>query len=194
MSNKKYRKYWVETYGNIPIDENGRTYEIHHIDGNHNNNDINNLMCISIQEHYNIHYNNGDYGACVMIAKRMNLPPDYLSKIQTGVKRPGIGGVKKGTIPWNKGKSGYKLNLSEESRKKMGLSSKNRPNRKINDSDIRNIIKDYKDKVDIFDTRLGKLQKNGKLFTYERAFSHHYGKLYDVSETYIFYLIKKYVI
>ena len=32
---KNYRKIWVERHGPIPLDENGRTYEIHHIDGDH---------------------------------------------------------------------------------------------------------------------------------------------------------------
>ena len=44
-----------------------------------------------------------------MIAKRMNLPSNYISTIQTGKKRPGIGGVKKGNIPWNKGKKGSQV-------------------------------------------------------------------------------------
>jgi hypothetical protein len=34
MSN--YRKIWENYYGLIPIDEKGRSYEIHHIDGNKN--------------------------------------------------------------------------------------------------------------------------------------------------------------
>lgn len=50
-----YRKIYESHYGPIPIDETGRTYEIHHIDGNSENNDISNLKCVSIQEHYNIH-------------------------------------------------------------------------------------------------------------------------------------------
>jgi hypothetical protein len=41
---------------------------------------------------------------------------ETISKVRTGTKRPGIGGVKKGTIPWNKGiKQGPH---SEESNKK----------------------------------------------------------------------------
>ena len=35
----KYRKIYEQHHGPIPIDESGRTYDIHHIDGNHFNND-----------------------------------------------------------------------------------------------------------------------------------------------------------
>ena len=42
----KYRKIWESYYGPIPKDENGISYEIHHIDGNRDNNDINNLKLV----------------------------------------------------------------------------------------------------------------------------------------------------
>jgi hypothetical protein len=70
---KKYRKIYENHYGPIPKDETGRTYEIHHIDGNHSNNDPDNLKCVSIQEHYDVHYSQGDWGACTRMAYRMNL-------------------------------------------------------------------------------------------------------------------------
>lgn len=50
-----YRKIWESQYGPIPIDNNGVTFDIHHIDGNRKNNDINNLMCLSVYDHYKIH-------------------------------------------------------------------------------------------------------------------------------------------
>jgi len=60
-----YRKIWSKIYGEIPKDELGRSYEIHHIDGNRNNNSIENLTCVSIKEHYEIHkkqyIENGNY-------------------------------------------------------------------------------------------------------------------------------------
>lgn len=52
-----YRQIWEKTYGPIPTDDTGRKYEIHHIDGNKKNNSIENLKCISIEEHYKIHLN-----------------------------------------------------------------------------------------------------------------------------------------
>lgn len=175
--------------GPIPLDENGRTYEIHHIDGNRENNEISNLLCISISEHYRIHYENGDYGACVMIAKRMHLPPDYISKIQTGTKRPGIGGVKKGTIPWNKGKAGYSLNLSEEG--KFNKLQANLKNRKIGLRESDYIIESYKNKIDIPDERIGKVQRNGKVYTYRRAFANYLAQQYNVTDNCIINILNK---
>lgn len=66
-----YRKIWQEANGSIPIDEQGRSYEIHHIDGNRNNNELSNLVCISIKEHYEIHKRQGDEAACHAIGVRM---------------------------------------------------------------------------------------------------------------------------
>lgn len=188
---KSYRKIWEHYYGPIPVDEDGRSYEIHHKDGDRNNNHIENLLCVSIKEHYDIHYEQGDYGACVMIAKRMELPPEHLSQIQTGAKRPGVGGVKKGTIPWNKGKSGYKLNLSEDARRRMG--SGNRNGGPLNDEVAQTILKQYTDKIHIDDERINKVQRNGKLFTYKRSFCEKISKEYNVTIQSVIALLKKHV-
>jgi len=51
-----YRKLW-EIANNTVIPKG---YHIHHIDGNHSNNNLNNLMCVSPEEHYNIHLLRGD--------------------------------------------------------------------------------------------------------------------------------------
>lgn len=76
-----YRKIYEQHYGPIPKDSNGRTYEIHHKDNNRKNNDIDNLQCVSIQEHYDIHYSHGDWLACQAISKRMNISPEEKSNI-----------------------------------------------------------------------------------------------------------------
>lgn len=76
-----YRKIYEQHFGLIPQDELGRSYEIHHIDGNRKNNDISNLKCVSIQEHYDIHLSQGDYGACFLIAKRLNMSRDEISDL-----------------------------------------------------------------------------------------------------------------
>jgi hypothetical protein len=78
---RHYRKIWVDHYGPIPKDKNGRTYEIHHIDGDNTNNKIGNLKCISIEEHYKIHYEQGDYAACLRIMTRMKLAPEEKSNL-----------------------------------------------------------------------------------------------------------------
>lgn len=76
-----YRKLWENSYGVIPKDEDGRSYEIHHIDGNRNNNDLINLSCVSIKDHYQIHLNQGDIMACIAISFRMSLTKEDLSKL-----------------------------------------------------------------------------------------------------------------
>ena len=76
-----YRKIYEKHFGKIPKDESGRSYQIHHIDGDRNNNNISNLKCVSIQEHYNIHFNQGDWGACYLIGRKMKMPIDILSEL-----------------------------------------------------------------------------------------------------------------
>jgi hypothetical protein len=83
-----YRKKWINHYGEIPKDENGLTYEIHHIDGNRSNNDISNLIALSLKEHYLIHYNQGDYYAAFMISKKMKLTKQELNELKVRLKHP----------------------------------------------------------------------------------------------------------
>jgi hypothetical protein len=93
----KYRNIYEHHYGPIPKEESGRSYEIHHIDGNHSNNNPANLKCVSIQEHYNIHYSQGDWAACVKMSSRINLPPDELVALAT---KNANKLVKTGKHPW----------------------------------------------------------------------------------------------
>lgn len=76
-----YRKIYEQYYGFIPVDETGRTFEIHHIDGNRANNVIENLKAVSIKEHYEIHHKNGDYAACWGIASRLGINTEEKSKL-----------------------------------------------------------------------------------------------------------------
>lgn len=66
-----YRKIWEDVNGEIP-----NNHEIHHIDGDRCNNSIENLICVSIEEHYKIHLSQGDYMACSIIATRMGMSYD----------------------------------------------------------------------------------------------------------------------
>jgi|SaaInl3SG_22_DNA_1037383.scaffolds.fasta_scaffold16288_5 hypothetical protein len=68
---KNYRRTWEMHNGPIPVDEKGRRYEIHHIDGDRSNNDISNLKCVTIEEHLEIHLSQGDLVEAALIAKRM---------------------------------------------------------------------------------------------------------------------------
>lgn len=76
-----YRKIFENHYGPIPKDETGRSYEIHHIDGNRKNNLPENLKALSIHEHYDIHYAQGDWAACLKIGSKMKLTHEELSNI-----------------------------------------------------------------------------------------------------------------
>jgi hypothetical protein len=76
-----YKKVYQEHYGPIPRELDGRSYEVHHIDGNPDNNIYTNLKAVSIQEHYDIHYAQQDWGACFAIATRMKIKPEDFSKL-----------------------------------------------------------------------------------------------------------------
>lgn len=80
MSNK-YRTIYKKHYGPIPFDDDGRTYEIHHIDGDHENNEPSNLIAVSIKEHYLIHLDQGDYASCIKILARMRADKQTISEI-----------------------------------------------------------------------------------------------------------------
>lgn len=78
----KYREIYKNHYGDIPIDELGRRYDIHHKDGNHSNNNPKNLIALSIEEHYNEHYSRGDYRGCYLIAiQRLSKPKEEISNL-----------------------------------------------------------------------------------------------------------------
>jgi hypothetical protein len=97
-----YRKIYENHIGIIPREATGRTYEIHHIDGNHSNNDPTNLTAITLQEHYDIHYSQNDYDACrLMKLQRMDYTPEEISKLASeGAAQR----VKDGTHHWLSGK------------------------------------------------------------------------------------------
>jgi hypothetical protein len=83
-----YRKIYEQHYGPIPKDQEGRSYEIHHIDGDHTNNTPTNLKAVTIQEHFDIHWAQGDYGACYyMISQRMNKTPEEISVVASKQQR-----------------------------------------------------------------------------------------------------------
>lgn len=92
------RKIYESFFGPVPKDDYGRTYEIHHLDGDPTNNTKDNLVALSIQEHYDLHFSQGDYHACRLIAKqRLNKSPTELSEISRLIAETQI---KKGNHPW----------------------------------------------------------------------------------------------
>jgi len=100
MSSRKHRIVWESVNGPIPKDDNGRSYEVHHIDGNHKNNDISNLILVTIEEHYRIHFIQEDWNACRLIALRMSISPEEISTLSSlsAIKR-----VQEGTHHFLKG-------------------------------------------------------------------------------------------
>lgn len=78
-----YRKIWVDAYGPIPKDDAGRSYEIHHINGDRTDNRLENLQCITVETHYRLHYERGDYGAAFRIAQRLDIPPQIKSELMS---------------------------------------------------------------------------------------------------------------
>jgi hypothetical protein len=128
-----YRKIYEHHNGPIPVDEDGRTYEIHHIDGNRSNNDPSNLKCVSIQEHYDIHFSQGDLGACWAIANRMCLSPETISELARQRGKQQIG--HKNNF-WGRKHSEFSKSLmsagnkgkkaSVETRRKLSLAQKGR--------------------------------------------------------------------
>ena len=81
MNRINYRRIYEEHYGPIPVDENGVKYDIHHINGNHNDNRPENLMAVTIQEHYNIHLEQGDLCAAALLSYRLEKGPAEVSRL-----------------------------------------------------------------------------------------------------------------
>lgn len=106
-----YRKIWETYNGSIPDG-----YEIHHIDGDRQNNDISNLICLSLKEHYEVHYNQGDWLACAIMSERMKLSQEERKSIhkkamesrdQSGERNPmyGRSAILENNMKWyNNGK------------------------------------------------------------------------------------------
>lgn len=79
----KYRKIYEHHMGPIPKDADGRSYHIHHIDGDRSNNKIENLKAVSLREHYHIHLDQGDYAACIRLAKLLSITPEEWRELLT---------------------------------------------------------------------------------------------------------------
>ena len=74
----KIHRRIYEDYHNVRLSSN---MDIHHIDENHFNNDISNLKLVSLKEHYDIHYSQGDYAAAFRIAQRMGVCKEEKSRL-----------------------------------------------------------------------------------------------------------------
>ena len=99
----KYRRIYEQHNGPIPKEENGRSYEIHHIDGNHSNNNPTNLKCVTLREHFDLHYSQKDHGACWKMSKRMKLSSLEISELASMHNKQR---VENGTHPFLNGNKG----------------------------------------------------------------------------------------
>lgn len=114
-NNNKCRKVWTDHKGPVPKDNDGRSYEVHHIDGDPSNNKISNLVCVSIEEHYHIHHSQGDWGACALILKRMGRSVQEISELTS---RHNKKMVEDGTHPFLKRSDGTSIG-SEVARREV---------------------------------------------------------------------------
>lgn len=69
----KHRKIWTAGHGKIPRDERGVSFDIHHKDGDPFNNSLENLEALSVHDHYQRHFKQGDYLAAWLISLRLDL-------------------------------------------------------------------------------------------------------------------------
>jgi len=100
--NNSHRTVYRKHFGNIPKDDKGRSYDIHHKDGNHRNNDPSNLIAVPIEEHYEIHLRQGDHRACALIALRMDNDTKRVSEMASKAAKER---VQNGTHHWLTGAS-----------------------------------------------------------------------------------------
>lgn len=94
-----------------------------------------------------------------------------------GYNRKGIGGVKKGNVPWNKGKQGC---FSEETIKKFSNTRKGIAwSRKLTNEQIKKIRNLYEKQPHI--DGVGEVMKNGKKMSYIQAFCKKYCGDYNIT-------------
>lgn len=117
-----YRKLWEEAFGPIPKEVDGRSYEIHHIDGDNTNNVLSNLQCVTAREHYEIHKRQGDLRAAWIIKQRLKLSVEELENLRRDyVEVPFSVEHRQKMSEAQKGRK-----ISEETRLKMSKSQKER--------------------------------------------------------------------
>ena len=117
-----YRKLWEDAFGPIPKEVDGRSYEIHHIDGDNTNNVLSNLQCVTTKEHYEIHKRQGDLRAAWIIKQRLKLSVEELENLRRDyVEVPFSVEHRQKMSEAQKGKK-----ISEKTRLKMSKSQKER--------------------------------------------------------------------
>jgi hypothetical protein len=93
-----YRGIYENHYGPIPRDDNGVSYHIHHIDGNRNNNYPENLVALSVTEHYETHLRQGDWAAAARLADVIGILPEERSEL---TRKHNLKMMDEGRHPWS---------------------------------------------------------------------------------------------
>jgi hypothetical protein len=109
-----YRKIYEQHYGPIPKDDEGRTFEIHHKDGDTENNDPANLVALSIKDHYDLHYSQGDWSACLAMSHRMKISPEEKSELARENSLRQFKNGTSGLAKWNANQGWGKLHDSSD--------------------------------------------------------------------------------
>lgn len=112
-----YRKIYENAYGPIPKDENGKSYHIHHIDGNRNNNSIENLIALSPKEHYEVHLKQKDYGAAYLLSNIIGLDSQTISE---SARLLALKRLENGTHNWCNGGNLYGQKFAAKKLKELG--------------------------------------------------------------------------
>jgi hypothetical protein len=92
-----YRKFYKSVHGAIPVDEHGRTYDIHHVDGDRSNNSIDNLVALSISDHLDVHLKQGDFQAVHAMLMRVEHTSEEISRFASAAQHRR---VQEGTHHW----------------------------------------------------------------------------------------------
>ena len=68
MSRVNYRQIYKDHYPDVDISN----MHIHHLDGDRTNNDISNLIAVTQEDHYKIHFWQRDFGAAALLSDGIN--------------------------------------------------------------------------------------------------------------------------
>ena len=102
--------------------------DIHHIDGNHENNNIYNLQAVTLEEHYEIHKNKKEYYSAYLIGKRLKIKPEdwELMTIKNG-RKSAIQNMNNGVglTVWAKNNPELSHKILSDSGKKGGIKAVN---------------------------------------------------------------------
>jgi hypothetical protein len=116
---KNYRKLYEQHYECTLL----QGIDIHHIDGNHDNNHPSNLKAVTLEEHYSIHKEQKDFYAAYLIGQRMKIKPeDWSLMAKENGRKSGIqnrdNGI--GLTVWAKNNPELAKKMYSENGKKSG--------------------------------------------------------------------------